>query len=59
MVHGSTANRHAGLPDMRRFPLPSLIETISFLFLMAVIAGGFAVAPDLDAATSISRIDAQ
>ncbi len=40
---------------MRRFPLPSLIETISFLFLMAAIAGGFAIAPDLDAAIAASR----
>jgi hypothetical protein len=46
-------------PDMRRLTLPSLIETISFLFLMAVIAGGFAIAPGLDAAFTSPRIDAQ
>ncbi len=43
----------------RFLPLPSLIETVSFLFLMAVIAGGFAIAPGLDAAIASPRIDAQ
>lgn len=44
---------------MCRLMLPSLIETIAFLFLMAVIAGGFAIAPGLDAAIATPRIAAQ
>lgn len=42
---------------MRRFPLPSLIETLAFLMLMAALMGGFAVAPGLDVTISSSRID--
>lgn len=44
---------------MRRFPLPSVIDALSFLVLMAALMGGLAVAPGLDAGFAASWIAAQ